>query len=81
MAKPKARPAKPMISSVSSPEGSIHVRKIDNGYVVRHETTGDDGSWNSRETYHPDRPEIELKVGGGSAPAENSLSAALKVLR
>lgn len=41
---------------------SIEVRKIANGYVARHTTDKSDGSYSSKEVYHPTKPTVKVSV-------------------
>lgn len=63
---------------------SVSVRKIDNGYVIRTSSCGNDGNYQSSEVFSKEMPEIrppavinrQTNGNGGS-----SLSSAVKALK
>lgn len=64
---PKASQPK-AIAMPSSQNESISVRKIDNGFIVRHSSSGKDGSYKEREMFTPKKPNLDVaKMAKGKA--------------
>ena len=65
MKAPMRRPAI-KVETVETPRDereSISIRKIDNGYIIRHESTGPKGEWRSREMYSEKKPYLGIPKG------------------
>jgi len=78
-----------LVAAVAGPRSeneyaSIDVRKIDNGYVTRQSRHSDDGGYESKETFSPDRPSLEAEVApppdAGQAAGAGLMARAKRVL-
>lgn len=49
---------------------SVEVRKIDNGYLVRHSESGPKG-YKSREVYHAEKPALAMGHVGGAVKEQS----------
>lgn len=69
MAKRKSKKSKAsMVETPSMPEEreqrSVTVRKIDNGYLAEHSSSGGEGGYTSKTVYHPKKPTIMMDMAG-----------------
>jgi hypothetical protein len=84
---PKPAPAKkptapavkmPMPTSVDS-ERSIHVRKIENGHIIRESGMDGKGNYMSKETYSPTPPTIQMSPAPTKQPMQPKMPMKGKV--
>lgn len=81
MKKRKPKAAKPMDMPSSEREHrSVSVRKIKNGFLAEHSSSGPDTEYKSETTYHAKKPKITFDVQG-DAPTKTSKSPRAKQMR
>ncbi len=58
----------PILASSGAKTHSYEIRKIENGFIMRHSQHGD-GDYTSKETFHPTQPTVAVEAAPKAALA------------